>query len=114
MYSGDTSSTISTIRYVYCWFPLDSSTPKVANTVQTYVFQGMMVNEFSGRTYSCGAGCHCMYETELASKCQIAGKGVLETYGYREGQTGKWVGILLGITVGYRILGWLVTYLRKS
>ena len=55
-----------------------------------------------------------MYETELASKCQIAGKGVLETYGYREGQTGKWVGILLGITVGYRILGWLVTYLRKS
>ncbi|KAL9102700.1 MAG: hypothetical protein Q9163_002191 [Psora crenata] len=80
---------------------------------QTYVFQGMMVNEFSERTYSCGSACHCMYDTALASKCQIAGIGVLETYGYATGRTGKWVGILLGIIVGYRVLGFLALHFRK-
>lgn len=79
---------------------------------QTYVFQGMMVNEFSQRTYSCGSGCHCMYETELAPQCMIAGTGVLETYGYATGRTGKWVGILIGIIVGYRVLGWLALHFR--
>ena len=28
---------------------------------QAYVFQGMMVNEFKDRVYSCGFGCQCMY-----------------------------------------------------
>ncbi|KAL8994682.1 MAG: hypothetical protein Q9169_005412 [Polycauliona sp. 2 TL-2023] len=58
---------------------------------QSYVFQGMMVNEFAHRTYSCGEGCHCMYDTALASQCRIDGKGVLAQYGYKEGKTGEWV-----------------------
>ena len=73
----------------------------------------MMVNEFSERTYSCDADCHCMYDTALAPQCEIAGTGVLETYGYATGRTGKWVGILLGITAVYRILGFLALYIRK-
>ncbi|KAI9737831.1 MAG: hypothetical protein M1834_009200 [Cirrosporium novae-zelandiae] len=81
---------------------------------QTYVFQGMMVNEFSRRTYSCSTGCHCMYQTDLAPQCKISGKGVLETYGYAEGKTREWVGILMGIVAGYRLLGWLVTYIRRT
>lgn len=80
---------------------------------QTYVFQGMMVNEFSQRTYTCGSGCQCMYETHLAPQCQIAGTGVLETYGYATGRTAKWVGILIGIIVGYRVLGFLALHFRK-
>ncbi|KAI4194426.1 MAG: hypothetical protein LQ346_003698 [Caloplaca aetnensis] len=56
-----------------------------------------MVNEFAHRTYSCGEGCHCMYQTDLASQCRIDGKGVLAQYGYKEGKTGEWVGILLAI-----------------
>ncbi|KAL9128565.1 MAG: hypothetical protein Q9175_007501 [Cornicularia normoerica] len=80
---------------------------------QTYVFQGMMVNEFSQRTYTCGSGCQCMYETHLAPQCQIAGIGVLETYGYATGRTGKWVGILIGIIVGYRVLGLLALHFRQ-
>lgn len=80
---------------------------------QSYVFQGMMVNEFADRTYSCGDGCHCMYQTELASECRISGVGVLEEYGYKTGRTGQWVGILLGIVVGYRLLGLLAMYIRK-
>ncbi|KAL8946809.1 MAG: hypothetical protein Q9222_006847, partial [Ikaeria aurantiellina] len=78
---------------------------------QSYVFQGMMVNEFAHRTYSCGDGCHCMYQTELASQCKIDGKGVLAQYGYHEDKTGEWVGILIAIIVVYRLLGWLVTHL---
>ncbi|KAL9637135.1 MAG: hypothetical protein Q9164_002388 [Protoblastenia rupestris] len=79
---------------------------------QTYVFQGMMVNEFAERTYSCDKACHCMYDTPLASECKIAGSGVLQTYGYATGRTGKWVGILVGIIAVYRLLGFLALRFR--
>ncbi|CAG8351186.1 unnamed protein product [Penicillium salamii] len=81
---------------------------------QAYVFQGMMVNEFSKRNYSCGAGCQCMYTTDLAEQCLIRGTGVLESYGYATGRTGKWAGILVGIIAVYRLLGWIALYLRKN
>ncbi|EDN07941.1 conserved hypothetical protein [Histoplasma mississippiense (nom. inval.)] len=58
---------------------------------QAYVFQGMMVNEFAERTFNCGPGCQCMYGSELESQCKIAGTGVLSSYGYATGRTGKWV-----------------------
>ena len=74
----------------------------------------MMVNEFAGLEFSCGAGCACMYTSELEAQCKIAGTAVLDQYGYPTGRTGKWVGILLGIILGYRTLGWLVTRLRKT
>ncbi|OQE29127.1 hypothetical protein PENFLA_c004G05346 [Penicillium flavigenum] len=81
---------------------------------QAYVFQGMMVNEFAGRNYSCGADCRCMWATDLEDQCLIRGTGVLESYGYATGRTGKWAGILLGIIAGYRVLGWIALYLRRS
>ncbi|KAI9667870.1 MAG: hypothetical protein M1821_000689 [Bathelium mastoideum] len=81
---------------------------------QSYVFQGMMVNEFGNRTYSCGEGCQCMYQSELAAQCKIDGKGVLAVYGYSLHDKGTWVGILVGIIAGYRLLGLLVLYLRRS
>ncbi|KAF4279407.1 hypothetical protein CNMCM8057_005727 [Aspergillus fumigatus] len=81
---------------------------------QAYVFQAMMVNEFSRRTYSCGNGCHCMYQTDLASQCRIRGTGVLESYGYATGRTGKWVGILIGIIAVYRLFGWIALVLRRT
>lgn len=80
---------------------------------QAYVFQGMMVNEFSERTYSCGEGCNCMYRTDLESQCMINGRGVLGQYGYKTGETGKWVGILLAIVLGYRVLGFIALRFRK-
>ena len=74
-----------------------------------------MVNEFAHRTYSCGKGCHCMYDTALAPQCKIDGKGVLAEYGYKAtGETGKWVGIMLGIIAVYRLFGWAVTHLRRT
>ncbi|KAL8965238.1 MAG: hypothetical protein Q9183_003957 [Haloplaca sp. 2 TL-2023] len=81
---------------------------------QSYVFQGMMVNEFAHRTYSCGENCQCMYQSDLASQCMIDGKAVLAQYGYSEGNTGQWVGILISILVVYRFLGWLVTHFRAT
>lgn len=86
---------------------------------QSYVFQGMMVNEFSERTYECprlsdGSCGGCMYASSLSNQCQIDGKAVLQSYGYGTSETGKWVGILAGIVVGYRLLGWLVLYYRRS
>ena len=84
---------------------------------QAYVFQGMMVNEFAKRTYQCdtlpGGGCQCMYASPLEGQCEIAGTAVLDTYGYKTGKTGLWVGILIAIIAGYRLLAWLVLYLRK-
>lgn len=80
---------------------------------QRYVFEGMMVNEFAGRVYECAEGCACMYQTELASQCLIAGEGVLAQYGYESGYLGKNVGVMIGIIAGYRIAGWLVLMWRK-
>ncbi|KAB8264376.1 P-loop containing nucleoside triphosphate hydrolase protein [Aspergillus pseudonomiae] len=81
---------------------------------QAYVFQGMMVNEFSERTYSCGSGCQCMYQTDLADQCMIRGTGVLKEYGYATGRTGKWVGILIGIIAVYRLFGYIALVLRRT
>lgn len=81
---------------------------------KAYVFQGMMVNEFATRTYNCDAECHCIYSTSLESQCKIDGNGVLAAYGYRSGRDGKWIGILLGIILVYRILGWAALWVRKA
>lgn len=80
---------------------------------QKYVFEGMMVNEFSGRSYGCGGGCRCMYETELAAECRIDGQGVLDQFGYRGGYLGKNVGIMIGIIAGYRMAAWLVLMWKR-
>ncbi|KAF2091424.1 ATP-binding cassette transporter-like protein [Saccharata proteae CBS 121410] len=80
---------------------------------QSYVFQGMMVNEFGERTYGCGEGCQCMYEPVEEGACRINGKRVLEGYGYRTDRMGEWVGILVAIIVVYRLLGLMALYMRR-
>ncbi|KAK4204393.1 P-loop containing nucleoside triphosphate hydrolase protein [Triangularia verruculosa] len=83
---------------------------------QKYVFENMMINEFSERVYACAEtadGCHCMWQTDLADQCLIRGQGVLDQYGYKPGYMGKDVGIMMAIIVGYRLAGWLVLKLRK-
>ncbi|KAF4312866.1 ABC transporter G family member 15 [Botryosphaeria dothidea] len=81
---------------------------------QSYVFQGMMVNEFAHRTYGCGEGCRCMYPSELEGQCKIQGTAVLSAYGYATDKKGEWAGILVAIVFAYRLLGWLALYLRKT
>lgn len=84
---------------------------------QAYVFQGMMVNEFKSRNYNCevqNGQCFCMYQSALQPQCKIEGRAVLDNYGYALGREGKWVGILIGIIAVYRLLGWVVTYIKKT
>ena len=77
-----------------------------------------MVNEFKDRVYDCAGnaqgGYHCMYESDLASVGKIRGTAVLEAFNYHTGLEGTWVGIMIGIIAGYRILGWLVLVLKKT
>ncbi|KAH7243446.1 P-loop containing nucleoside triphosphate hydrolase protein [Fusarium redolens] len=80
---------------------------------QKYVFQGMMVNEFADRVYSCGDGCRCMYQSTLADQCKIDGQAVLNQYGYSNGHMGRNVGIMISIIAGYRLASWLVLVLRR-
>lgn len=84
---------------------------------QAYVFRGMMVNEFGKRNYACetleGGGCQCMYPSALQDQCLVEGKAVLENYGYGTDNLGKYIGYMLVIIVVYRLLGWLVLFLRK-
>ncbi|KAK3295613.1 uncharacterized protein B0H64DRAFT_417276 [Chaetomium fimeti] len=83
---------------------------------QKYVFENMMVNEFSERVYSCATtatGCQCMWQTDLADQCLIRGQGVLDQYGYKPGYMGKDIGIMMGIIAGYRIAAWIVLMLKN-
>lgn len=84
---------------------------------QSYVFQGMMINEFGSRSYACtftaSGRCSCMYESALSEKCMIDGNAVLENYGFSSGAGGTSVAIMIAIIAGYRALGWLVLYVRS-
>ncbi|KAA8913437.1 hypothetical protein TRICI_003197 [Trichomonascus ciferrii] len=73
---------------------------------QRYVYQGMIFNEMKTRVYDCGPSCECMYQSELADQCKIAGEAVLKSVGYGRDQTGMWVGILIAIIFAYRLLAW--------
>lgn len=80
---------------------------------QAYVFRGLVVNEFGYRTYACGRGCHCMYDTLLASECKIDGGGILEQYGFDTSHEGRSVGIVIAIVVVLRLMGWAAMQWRR-
>ncbi|KAH0354154.1 putative ABC transporter, partial [Aureobasidium melanogenum] len=85
---------------------------------QSYVFEGMMVNEFASRNYTCPSNGHggydCAYDTPLSPQGFIPGTALLDTYGYKAGRTGEYIGILLAIIIVYRLLGWFVLYVRRT
>ncbi|KAK5952319.1 hypothetical protein OHC33_006792 [Knufia fluminis] len=86
---------------------------------QAYVFQAMMVNQFKDTTYDCermegSDEFYCMYPSDMQSEGKIRGTAVLEAYHYPydNGKTWEWFGIMLGIIVGYRMLGYLALWVR--
>ncbi|CAK7199503.1 hypothetical protein SEUCBS139899_002183 [Sporothrix eucalyptigena] len=84
---------------------------------QAYVFQGMMVNEFGHRDFSCataGDGFQCMYAGAKNAEGIIEGTDVLRYFNIETGLMGEWIGISIGIIVGYRLLAYLaLRFLRK-
>ena len=78
----------------------------------------MMVNEFKARTYTCPSTSdgeyQCMYAGDLNSEGKIRGTDVLKSFGIETGLEGQWIGIMIGIIIGYRILAFLVLrFIRK-
>ncbi|KAL7805768.1 P-loop containing nucleoside triphosphate hydrolase protein [Trichoderma gracile] len=84
---------------------------------QAYVFQGMMVNEFGRRNYSCDeisdGQYQCNYPSDLNSEGKIRGVDVLSQFSIKPGEEGTWIGIMVGIIAGYRLLAYIVLVLRK-
>lgn len=84
---------------------------------QAYVFQGMMVNEFQHRTYTCNVVSpgqyQCGYPSDLNSEGKFRGTDVLRQFSISTGLEGTWVGIMVGIIAGYRILAYVALVLRK-
>lgn len=84
---------------------------------QAYVFQGMMVNEFEQREYSCATlpngKYQCQYASDINDRGLIAGKDVLKQFSISTGQEASWIGIMIGIIGGYRLLAYLVLVIRK-
>ena len=84
---------------------------------QAYVFQGMMVNEFKERVYSCAKtvsdSYYCMYSSDLNSVGKIRGSAVLESFRIGQGHEKEWGGLIIAIIAGYRILAYLALRLRK-
>lgn len=79
---------------------------------QSYVFEGMMVNEFGYRNYSCPSKGTCPYPE--VTKGYMQGTDYLDTYGYKKGRNAEYVGILIAIILVYRILAWFVLYIRRT
>ncbi|ERS98521.1 hypothetical protein HMPREF1624_05305 [Sporothrix schenckii ATCC 58251] len=92
---------------------------------QAYVFQGMMVNEFGARDFLCDAAApvgangtaasyQCMYAGARNAEGIIEGTDVLRAFNIGTNHVGEWIGISIAITVGYRLLAYLVLrFLRK-
>ena len=51
-----------------------------------------------------------MYPSDLMSEGKIRGTAVIESYkyGYNNGENGRIVGIMIGMIVAYRVLGYAV------
>ena len=82
----------------------------------------MLVNEFKDRQYECATTAesgsssrsyYCMYQSDLQSEGKIRGTAVLQAYHYSTDQTGERVGILISIIVAYRVLGFVILWMRR-
>lgn len=86
---------------------------------QAYVFQGMMVNEFERRVYSCvtstddSSRCSCVYENPSAGECSISGRHILQLYDIGSDGLAQRLASILGIIAVLRTFGWLVLRLRR-
>ncbi|KAJ9642112.1 uncharacterized protein PV06_03317 [Exophiala oligosperma] len=85
---------------------------------QSYVFQGMMANQFRSTIWNCdklASGYQCMYTSDLESEGKIRGTAVLRAYKYpwSDDKIGEWIGIMFAIIFAYRILGYLALVIKK-
>jgi len=86
---------------------------------QTYAFDLLVVNDLRGLVFDCAieadGSCHCDYPSSLISQglCQLRGEDVLDSLGIGGINTGLYAGILVVITLVFRLLLYLVLVLKK-
>ena len=87
---------------------------------QTYVFQGMMVNQFRDTLYDCqrlpDGTFHCMFLSDLANTGKVRGTAVLDAYGYPQDSTKifRWLLYTIAIIVVHRLVGMLALHWRAQ
>ncbi|TDL20626.1 P-loop containing nucleoside triphosphate hydrolase protein [Rickenella mellea] len=86
---------------------------------QTYAFDLLVVNDFRGLVFDCqtlaDGSCQCDYPSSLVSQgiCQIRGDDVLNALGIGGINFGLYIGILIAITLVFRILLYVVLVFKK-
>lgn len=85
---------------------------------QSYVFQGMMHNEFDQRNFTCSASiegqCECAYDTDLKGQCLIAGSAIPASYGLGDAASAHSVFVMVAIILAYRLLAWAVLVWKRK
>ena len=85
---------------------------------QSYVFQGMMHNEFGQRNFTCRplaeGQCECAYDTTLKGECLIKGDVVPASYGLGDAPATYSVFVMVAIIVAYRVLAWAVLMWKRE
>ncbi len=78
----------------------------------------MLVNQFQSLVFNCAGnaqiGYQCMYASDLAPAGKIRGAAILEAFNYHTGLESQWVGIMIEIIMGYRVVGYLVLVIKKT
>ncbi|KAJ9419414.1 P-loop containing nucleoside triphosphate hydrolase protein [Fusarium oxysporum] len=88
----------------------------ILNPFWKYVFHYIDFQAYVFQEYACAKtpqGYQCMYYSDLNSAGKIRGTAVLDNFSISMGLEGTWVGILIGIIAGYRLLAYLVLIWRK-
>lgn len=98
------SPTVLNVFWKYTFYQFD---------YQRYAFSALVRNQMVGSTYSCGAGCECMFVTSLAPQCMINGEQAAAKLGFITSNKLSY-GLLIAITVGMRLLAWVAVYYRKK
>eukprot|EP00300_Choanocystis_sp_HF-7_P017380 c19713_g1_i1.p1 GENE.c19713_g1_i1~~c19713_g1_i1.p1 ORF type:complete len:659 (+),score=154.82 c19713_g1_i1:59-1978(+) len=79
---------------------------------QKYPFEAMVKWGFEGQEFDCGASCHCVFPTTSNLTCAFTGEDVLREFDYSDVNPEHWIGVLIGMIIGYRILFWVALKYR--
>ncbi|KAG7094840.1 hypothetical protein E1B28_005649 [Marasmius oreades] len=81
---------------------------------QRYAFDLLSNSDLRGLVFQCSNACQCAYPSSTPATCTVSGDDVLEYLEIRDIKYGKWIGVMVGINVVYRILLYVALRLRTE
>jgi ABC-type multidrug transport system permease subunit len=84
---------------------------------QKYGFEGLVRNEFLGKTFQCDRvqnGCFCVVPSSAPSSCTFSGQDVLKFMDYEDINDGLWIGIMIAIFFVFKLGTYLVLKWRGT